>query len=457
MYKRKKNAPEPYKFMGHGACDILHHSLNLPFLTHSAKVIEPIIQAKVQKLAIPPEEVRGASIQLQKCQLVGQREGENDGNDASPFPRLGTTNGLYCYFKTEGEKEKEETDPEKLDKGNQYRTSFSSLHTPSSTIPVGGPSLLDEGPAYAGPRVQQAPSPRTPSPVSSISPRRKGAGNGGRSRTLPLISPRSSRSRPHRSLDPYGSPKGSRDPLSFFHPYQPSSSDIDSQSSAENGKENWVEVHVKEEKRVEERGWVGNMDGCVTLTQAWKKTDSMLEEEVERKQILDPWSLAAIPQSILMDVVADDLERLTRIKEDRVGRHTATMAARREARRIKGHDRMGPIFLPQETEPRLGGHSTLEGIRALLREWIEERGDQGPQREEVDECTYYFFRLVHFGDLYRARVLRRSLHSMVERLSYGSRNLSRCKQWKDLMIQVDESITRAVRSRRGNERYWVDL
>ncbi|RKP12025.1 hypothetical protein BJ684DRAFT_21406, partial [Piptocephalis cylindrospora] len=342
LYRRQKDAPEPYKFMGHGACDILHHTLNLPFLTHAAEVMEPIVQAKVRELCIPPEDVRGASIQLQKCRSMDQDDGNRkDWKTGSSL--IPGTKAISNYFKA---------------KDDQLLKTSSKL----------------EG---------KRPTSRSSS-LTSASPKRA-------------------------RLKSNASP-----------------------ASKEKAGEDWVDV------------------------EAWRKTESMLEEEAEQKQILDPWSLAVLPQSILMDVVFDDFSRMARAKEDRVGRRAVAEAERREGREANGAC-SGPIHLPEEDEPHLGGQATLEGVRILLQEWVEEQGTSGPREEEIIECTEYFSRLVHTNNLHRARLLWRHLRSLSEGPLFGPNDQGERRPWRKMVMQVDECITNAVRSRYGNPQCWVEL
>ena len=93
LMKRKANAKEPYKFMGHGPCDDFSRSFTLHEATGATEVVCRTAVSLFHQLKISPEDVRGMGVQLTKLlrpsEVVGTKTLESLFGDAA-----GSTRGV---------------------------------------------------------------------------------------------------------------------------------------------------------------------------------------------------------------------------------------------------------------------------------------------------------------------------------------------------------------------------
>lgn len=72
---RSKEAPvETAKFMGHGFCDIVNKSANLPTATNDVNIITKEVISLCKKLNIDPKEMRGLGIQITKLESTNAKQ-----------------------------------------------------------------------------------------------------------------------------------------------------------------------------------------------------------------------------------------------------------------------------------------------------------------------------------------------------------------------------------------------
>ena len=64
MKRRKSNAPEPIKFLGHGPCDNLSRSITLSRFTDSAVDLSHEALALLHALRVPATQIRGIGISV---------------------------------------------------------------------------------------------------------------------------------------------------------------------------------------------------------------------------------------------------------------------------------------------------------------------------------------------------------------------------------------------------------
>jgi DNA repair protein REV1 len=62
LKRRQTNAPEPHKFMGHGACDNLSRSVTLGSFCKSAAELYGQAALLLRGTGVPPDEIRGLGI-----------------------------------------------------------------------------------------------------------------------------------------------------------------------------------------------------------------------------------------------------------------------------------------------------------------------------------------------------------------------------------------------------------
>jgi len=71
LKKRRANAPEPRKLLGHGIVDNLSRSLTLSRSTADATLVYSECLNLYSRLGVPIEEVRGIGIQLRNLEATG--------------------------------------------------------------------------------------------------------------------------------------------------------------------------------------------------------------------------------------------------------------------------------------------------------------------------------------------------------------------------------------------------
>ena len=72
LKRRKTNAPDPPKFMGHGDCDNMSRSVTLSRFTDAASELGSQGKALLRALRIDPTQIRGIGLNVSTCALLSQ-------------------------------------------------------------------------------------------------------------------------------------------------------------------------------------------------------------------------------------------------------------------------------------------------------------------------------------------------------------------------------------------------
>uniref|UniRef100_A0A7N0TNI1 DNA repair protein REV1 n=1 Tax=Kalanchoe fedtschenkoi TaxID=63787 RepID=A0A7N0TNI1_KALFE len=80
LKKRKKDAMEPAKFMGHGDCENLSHSTTVPVATDDVEIMQRIIKQLFGLFSVDVQEIRGVGFQVSKLEsgdIIGRGNERN--------------------------------------------------------------------------------------------------------------------------------------------------------------------------------------------------------------------------------------------------------------------------------------------------------------------------------------------------------------------------------------------
>ncbi|XP_031129338.1 DNA repair protein REV1 isoform X1 [Ipomoea triloba] len=91
--KRKVDAGEPAKYLGHGICDNLSHSTTVPMATDEADVLRRIASQLFGHFQIDVEDIRGMGLQVTKLEMTENAKQGNEKNTIRAWLSSTTTKG----------------------------------------------------------------------------------------------------------------------------------------------------------------------------------------------------------------------------------------------------------------------------------------------------------------------------------------------------------------------------
>ncbi|KAL9545604.1 hypothetical protein MBANPS3_007072 [Mucor bainieri] len=175
----------------------------------------------------------------------------------------------------------------------------------------------------------------------------------------------------------------------------------------------------------------GRFHSVFQVQQQQQQLDNELEDDLPYDA--DVWN--QLPQDMREEIL-EEHRRLKRLKLQQ--QQLQQQPAQKESTKSHQYDYAQKIDLePLRKEPSLQGVTNIQEIRTLLHEWVHSYEDM-PEPQDVETITNYLVELVHYADLEKAQLL-------VSYLVYLIRDVESV-DWKQCTSQIQANVSNAVKS-----------